>query len=60
MALGFSQNIVLLFAQGCEGSNHCLQQLGKNTVRLDRHDDIYKFSQTAKETNPSGTCQRQV
>lgn len=31
MALGFFQNRILLFAQGCEGSNHCLQQLGKNT-----------------------------
>lgn len=58
MALGFFPNAVPLFAQGCEGPNHCLQQLGKNTVRLDGHDD--KFSQSAKETNPSGTCQRQV
>lgn len=43
MDLGFFQNTVLLFAQECEGSNHCLQLLGRNTVRLDGHNDIYKF-----------------
>jgi len=60
MYLIFFQNIVLLFAEGCEGVNHCLQHLEKNTVRLDGHNDIMKFSQNENETNPSGTCQRKM